>query len=365
MTILLFLAVLVVLILVHEAGHFIVAKWSGMRVDEFGVGFPPRLYAKKIGETEYSINALPFGGFVRIYGENGEAENGSRGRAFTDKPRLTQAAVLIAGVTMNMLLAWVLLSTTLFLGMPRTLSGEEALNAGHTDLMVAGVLPDSPAAEAEFRPGDRILFVSSDTHYFDATHAEAFTEFISGLSEGTALSIGVERADGTYETLSAAPAKNISPTHPENPALGVSVSTVGVVPVSWYEAPIKGLVTTWNVTAQTAQGLIAFLAGVLTFSADLSSVAGPVGIAGAVGDASANGVLALLSLSAIISINLALINVLPLPALDGGRLLFVIIEGIIRRPVHPRISQAVNMAGFAFLLLIMAVVTASDILKLF
>lgn len=365
MTFVLFLVVLVVLILVHEAGHFIAAKWSGMRVDEFGVGFPPRLYAKKIGETEYSINALPFGGFVRIYGENGEVEGEGAGRAFGDKSRIKQAIVLIAGVTMNVLLAWILLSVALFAGVPRSLTVDEIPNAENVALVVGSVLSESPADSAGVRPGDTILFAGTDYGYFHEDGAEDFTAFISALPEGAAVVLEVQRPDKTKETLFAIPEKGISPSHPENVALGIAVSTVGEVPVAWYAAPIEGAKTTLNITWQTVQGLGAFLAGIVTFSADLSSVSGPIGIAGAVGNASANGILALLSLSAIISINLAVINLLPLPALDGGRLLFVLIEGIVRRPLHPRIMQIINMAGFAFLILIMVVVTASDIFKLF
>ncbi|MDO8624009.1 MAG: site-2 protease family protein [bacterium] len=262
MTILVFIVVLVVLIVVHEFGHFVVAKLSGMRVDEFGLGYPPRAaILGRVGETLLTLNWIPFGGFVKIHGEDAIEEEGKDPRAFSSKPRHIQAIVLVAGIAMNLLLALIIFTGLLMT--PHRISDHE----------IASPLP-----------------------------------LISAL--------------------------------------------------------VKGAEVTWHVTAATAVGLAHFFAGVLTFSADLSQVTGPVGIAGAVGAAAQSGWQSLLSLTALISVNLALINLIPIPALDGGRLLFVIIEAIIRRPIKPIVAQTVNAAGFAFLILLMVVVTLHDVYKI-
>ena len=146
MSILIFLAVLFFLILVHELGHFLVAKWAGMRVDEFGIGFPPKLFGVRKGETEYTLNALPIGGFVKIYGENGSEDETSKERSFTSKSRWAQAAVLVAGVTMNALFAWVLFSIAFMIGVQGAVSETEA--GPNAELVVVEALSGFPA-EAE------------------------------------------------------------------------------------------------------------------------------------------------------------------------------------------------------------------------
>lgn len=362
MSIFIFIIVIVALIVVHEFGHFVAAKMSGMRVDEFGLGYPPRAFLLgKIGETEYTLNWLPFGGFVKIYGEDG---GGVGSRAFSARPRILQAIVLAAGVTMNLFFAYVLITGALISGTPRALAPSEIMIATNAELAVANVLPDSPAARAGLLPGDSIL-AAEDGHYaFSETDPVAFTKFVSNGGGNTTITLSVRHANGKEETLFARPEVGIIATDPSRAALGVEVATIGVVPLGFGAAVVEGASLTWSATKLTAVGLWHFFYGVFTLSADLSQVAGPVGIAGAVGSASMQGFGTLFSIMAIISINLALINLIPVPALDGGRLLFVIIESITRRPIKPSISQAMNAIGFVFLILLMLVVTAHDIFKI-
>ena len=366
MTVFVFIVVLVVLILVHEFGHFVVAKLSGMRVDEFGVGYPPRLWGKKIGETIYSVNALPFGGFVRIYGEDETDPDliGSR-RAFASRPRVLQALTLIAGVAMNLLLAYILITATLVMGTPRALSPDELSQAKDAHVAISDVLPGSPAEKAGLKSGDFVLSVTGAPGQptFTSSSEDAFLSYIGGDTALAPLEFTIER-NNSQLTIPVVPRIGVLPEAPQKPALGVAVTPVGVVPESFGSALIDGARYTWEITEETAVGLVHFFASALTLRADLSQVSGPVGIAGAVGNAYAHGAAALLSIAAIISINLALINLLPVPALDGGRLLFVIIEGIIRRPIKPSVAAAVNGVGFSLLILLMLVVTGSDILKL-
>jgi len=361
MTVVLFIVILVLLIVVHEFGHFLAAKWSGMRVDEFGVGYPPRIAGFKKGETEYTLNALPFGGFVSIYGE--DDTDAASPRAFSARPRILQALTLVAGVAMNLLLAYVIIVGLLAAGTPRALTAEEAIRAPDASLVIAGVLPGSPAERAGLLAGDRVLSVSDEGKEFSSTDPEVFTAYIGGQEAGGELSFTIARGEETL-TLAAAPEIGIIPGEPDRSALGVSVATVGTVPVPWYRAPIEGAVLTWEITKEVAVGLTHFFASVFTLSANLAQVSGPVGIAGAVGDAYDQGFSPLFTITALISINLALINLLPIPALDGGRLLFVAIEAVIRRPIPTVFVRGVNMAGFAFLILLMVVVTASDIFKI-
>lgn len=361
MTILLFIVVLVALILVHEFGHFVAAKLSGMRVDEFGIGYPPRAWGMKRGETEYTVNWLPFGGFVRIFGEDEEAA-GNNPRAFFRKPRVIQALVLLAGILMNLVFAYLLLVITLSMGAPRVLEADQVAITPDAYVLVSSVLPDSPAKEAGFAPGDHVVSATAGEHVFESADSAAFSAYVG--SQTGPITFVLKDSKGVERTITATPRVGIDPTAPDRSVLGVGVASVGTVITPWYKAPLEGLTLTWDLTRNTAVGLVSFFASIFTFSADLSQVSGPIGIAGAVGDASQNGLAALLTLTALISINLALINFLPIPALDGGRLLFVIIEAIIRRPLPRSFQNTVNAVGFAFLILLMLVVTASDIFKI-
>ena len=364
MNILIFILVIVALIVVHEFGHFVAAKLSGMRVDEFGLGYPPRaLTIRKVGETEYTLNWLPFGGFVKIYGEDGFSPDGVKdARAFSSKNRAAQALVLAAGVTMNVLFAYVLITGALVMGTPRVLGESEVATAENVELAVANVLPGSPAARAGLVVGESILSAKDSGEEWRAVDPKSFSAFIAA-GKGSEVTLEVKR-DGHLVFINATPAAGVATCDPSRYALGVEVATIGVVPLSLGSAIVEGASLTWESTKLTAQGLAHFFYGVFTLSADLSQVAGPIGIAGAVGSASAQGFGNLLSIVAIISINLAIINLIPVPALDGGRLLFVLIESIIRRPIKPRIAQTVNAIGFVFLILLMVVVTAHDIFKI-
>ncbi len=362
MEVLIFVLVIVILIVVHEFGHFVAAKLSGMRVDEFGLGYPPRaLTLGKIGETEYTLNWVPFGGFVRIYGEDGGA-HGSR--AFSSRPKILQAITLVAGVTMNLVLAYVLITAALMAGTPRALAPSELAHARDTQLAVSAVLPDSPAAKAGIVMGD-IILSGEDGHYqFTGADPEKFTQFVSEGQGQTTIALSVKATNGSTSTVFARPMAGLVPSDPARAALGVEVTTIGVVPVGFLSALSEGASLTWGATVLTAKGLWQLFYGIFTLHVDLSQVAGPVGIASAVGAASAQGFGDLLSLMAIISINLAIINLIPVPALDGGRLLFVIIESITRKPIRANVAQAINGIGFALLLLLMAVVTLHDIYKI-
>lgn len=366
MSIIIFILVLVALIVVHEFGHFVVAKLSGMRVDEFGIGYPPRAWGFRKGETEYTLNWLPFGGFVKIFGEDMEeklpgALPTTESRAFSSRPRILQALTLVAGIAMNLLFAYVLITATLLMGTPRALAPEELASATNISVAIAGVLPDSPAANAGLMAGDYLKSATVGDSQWEGSDVASFTAFVAQNTE--LITISVLRGD-SLQTLSATPQVGIVPSDQTRPALGVQLAVVGVVPVSLLEAPLEGAVLTWEVTKQTAIALVQFFSSIFMLTADLSQVSGPIGIAGAVGNASSQGLASLLTITALISINLALINILPIPALDGGRLLFVLIESITRKPLKPVVANTMNTIGFGLLILLMLVVSASDVFKI-
>lgn len=364
MSALIFIVVIVALIIVHELGHFVVAKISGMRVDEFGLGYPPRaLTIATVGETVYTLNWLPFGGFVKIYGEDALSPDAVKDpRAFSSKPRFAQALVLVAGITMNLLFAYVLITGALIAGTPRALDESELTTASSLELMVADVLPGAPASLAGLLSGDSIVSAKDSERIWQATDPKSFSAFVAS-SGGREISLTIKR-NGSEQIIGATPRAGIATTDPSRLALGVEIATIGVIPLSLGSALTEGAVLTWGATKMTAVGLGKFFYSIFTLSADLSQVAGPIGIAGAVGSASSQGFGNLLSIMAIISINLALINLIPIPALDGGRLFFVIIESVIRRPIKANIANSINMVGFAFLVLLMVVITAHDIFKI-
>ncbi|MES3004605.1 MAG: site-2 protease family protein [Patescibacteria group bacterium] len=365
MSIILFIIILAVLILVHEFGHFIVAKKSGVRVDEFGLGFPPKLWAKKFGDTLYTLNAIPFGGFVKIFGEDPhstEIKEEDKATSFYYKPKWIQASILVAGVVFNLIFAWLLISGTFMMGVPATEGHSRWGEVMDAKMSITAVAPDSPAALGGIETGDTVLFVSSEVGF---AQGESLTvENIQKVISESESQVEILYKDPSGVTQTAF----IEPTLDDasgRKVIGVSLDKVGILRLPVHYAFLEGARTTYLFTKATAIGLGDFLWNVVTFKSDFSQVSGPVGIAGIVGEASGLGLVYVLSLVAVISINLAIINLVPFPALDGGRLLFVLIESITRRPINPKFAIWANTIGFVLLIILMIVVTGHDIFRLF
>ncbi len=363
MNIIIFLIILSVLVIVHEAGHFFVAKFFGIRVDEFGLGYPPK--AKKLFNwrgTDFTLNWLPFGGFVKIFGENPNAIEDEElltdvppGAKFTSKNRSIQAAVLVAGVTANFLFAWLLITLGFISGLPAPLG--VSLPVKDVQIVVTTVLPGSPASQAGIKSGDTILSLSRNGNQSELT-PEAAANFIGGSN--LPLDLTIKRGDQILNA-SVTPKEGIVA---DKPAIGVAMDNVGTVKLSPLKAIYHGFLTTVELTWLTAKALGSFLLEAIVGKADLTQVTGPVGLVGMVGDVKQLGFVYILSFTALISINLSIINLIPFPALDGGRLLFVIIEGILRRPISPRIFNTANTIGFGILIFLMILVTFRDITNL-
>ncbi|MCD5384647.1 MAG: site-2 protease family protein [Candidatus Pacebacteria bacterium] len=377
MEIILFLAVLVVLIVVHELGHFLAAKLFGIRVEEFGIGYPPRaLTLGKIGETIYSLNWLPFGGFVKIFGEGlGEdVPESERRRALVSQKAWKQAVVFVAGVTFNVIFAWVLFSASFMMGSPMAVD-EARVKSGELDrngpvLAVSAVLPNSPADIAGLKPGDSITALASNSDDVQNPLPSDVSSFIANHA-GESVQIYYKRqVSGHFEQELVVSSVEITPSHgviaskQGTPAIGIEMVLVSAERQGVGSAMILGAQKTYRATIVIAVGIGKFIKSALTGSADWRAVAGPVGIVGLVGDASSLGLLHLLNFTAMISINLAIINLIPIPALDGGRLVFVAIEGVTRRKIHSGVVGALNMLGFAAIILLMLIITYHDVIKI-
>jgi regulator of sigma E protease len=356
LTIIIFLIILSVLVLVHELGHFLTAKSFGVRVDEFGLGYPPRaktLFSSK--GTVFTLNWLPFGGFVKIFGEDPSQDSAGQPDALTSRPKWQQAAVLVAGVLANALLAWVLFTGAFLIGVPSAPSPDYEVTNLHTN--VTDTVAGSPADLAGLVSGDEIVSVGRG-NIFANLDPEQISNFIASSKEP--VKITVLRA-GQKITDTITP---VSGLVPDRLAVGVSLSSVGTAKLGLLAAIKEGAVDTWRLTQEIVVGLAGFLKNIFVGHPDFSEVTGPVGIVGLVGQAKDLGFAYILFFSAFISINLAVLNLLPIPALDGGRLLFVIIEAVSRKKIPSKIVNTLNGLSFAVLILLMILVTIRDVVHL-
>jgi len=361
LTALLVIAILVFLIVVHEFGHFIAAKIFGVRVEEFGVGYPPRaLSFGRWGETEYTLNWIPFGGFVRLFGDEGEGVHG-RG-SLMDAPRWKQAVILVAGVAMNALGAWFLFSLALHIGVPQAVATVPV--GQHAQLIVSDVVPASPAAAAGLKAGDEITDItdSKGARVIDGLTPEAVVAFVSARG-GKPITVSYID-NGKQLTTQVTPANAVVPGAEGRPALGIALALVTIESEPWGASIEDALYQTGNAFENVGGSLWSILNSAIHGAPNLSGVVGPVGIVNYVGQASQEGYGSVLLLAALISVNLAIINLIPIPALDGGRLFVLIIEALLRRRA-PRLSiQVLNFIGVSLIIVLMLVVTYHDIGRL-
>lgn len=362
MSIIIFLVILTFLVFIHELGHFIVAKKSGVRVDEFAIGFPPTLYSKKVGETTYKINLILFGGYVKIHGEDPDQEsmNGKdRARSFVNAKRWKQALIISAGVIMNLLIAWPLFTLSFMGGVAAPAEDKYKEYTGRNMVLVVSVEKNSPAAIAGLLPGDEILSVrNNNTTILNAT-VEKIQNFIK--DESGEMYIQYSR-NGELLLATTTPTDGLVSGRK---AIGIAMSEAANLNLPIHLAAWEGLKYTGLATLLTFKSLYGFIWQIFMGQADYSQVSGPVGMVGMIGSAKAAGWTYVLSFTAMISINLAVLNLVPFPALDGGRLLFIVIEAIIRRPLNPKVANIVNAVGFAFLILLMIMISVKDVIKLF
>ncbi|HKC14551.1 MAG TPA: M50 family metallopeptidase [Patescibacteria group bacterium] len=356
-TVLVFLLILTILVLIHEAGHFFVAKFFNIKVEEFGVGFPPRAWGKKVGETLYSINWLPIGGFVRLYGED-EAGSGrisigknkkitNTNRAFFAKPWWQRFLVGIAGVVMNFLLA-VLIFSFMFAFVGVAIPGHKVI--------VGQVAKGSPSELAGLKPGDTIEYVGS-VKITDTQQLIAETK--KHLGQEIVLKLN---SNGKVREVRITPRTNYPKG--EGP-IGVAISqNAEIKKYSWYEAPVAGTKEAIKASWLIISAFGTVISQLFTQGAIPKDIAGPIGIAQLTGQVVQVGPFAVLYFISILSLNLAILNVLPIPALDGGRLFFILIEAVTRKKVHPKFESYAHAIGMALLLALIALVTLHDISRI-
>jgi regulator of sigma E protease len=341
-TLLTFLVVLSVLVFVHELGHFATAKMAGIKVQEFGFGYPPRLFGITRGETTYSVNLLPLGGFVKMLGEN---DSPGDPRAFASKSRTVRATVLVAGSAMNLLLVPLLYAAVFMIGEPVPCTDCNRVQ-------VYGVIAGMPADRAGMREGDIIVSIEGQP----VTTAEDVRRLVRATLERE-ITVVVER-DGRTESLRLTPRA----IQQENQgAIGIQLGPqVVTVQRPIWEAVPMGFQRTGEMLGLFLNGIRQMV--VREVDAELT---GPVGIARETGRAAAAGITTLLQFTAFLSLNLAVINMLPIPGLDGARLVFVLLEGARRgRRINPQLEGAIHLAGMVLLLTLMLYVTLNDVRRL-
>jgi regulator of sigma E protease len=350
-TAILFIGLLLALVLIHEWGHFIAAKKAGCTVEEFGFGFPPRLWSFMWHGTRYSLNLLPIGGFVKIEGENMDEEK-PRQTSFASKSKGWRITILAAGVAMNMVLAAVLLSVQAFLGSPNVVTEENAGSLADLHTYILEVAPSSPAQEAGIKPFDRILQIGDVINPTVSQVQQTTSE-----QAGNMITIEIERAGERLEKTVLA---RDNPPEGQG-ALGVSLAATGLTKVAWWKAPLVGIQRTGLMTAAIVRGFATIIGQLFSHQSLEGTVTGPIGIAMYTNQAAQMGISYFLEFAAMISINLALINILPFPALDGGRILFVLYEVVFRRRFPGKVETWAHTAGFALLIALMLLITVKDI----
>jgi len=354
------------LLVLHEFGHFIVAKKFGIKVEEFGVGYPPRLFGKKIGETLYSVNLLPFGAFVRVPQVDGEETSMEEVVSFEKKPMRQKVLVLLGGVVSFWIMAAILFSIVFYLGAPQSISDEETQNLVNVKVQILSVSSDSPAEKAGIKSGDAIremeIIASAGEEKIQIDKVKQVQDFTEN-HKGENIVLTIQRGDKLIEVPLVPRA-----THPEDEgSIGVTLVRTTDVRYSFWQSPIKGVEATFNMTLAVFDGWKTILSELIGGKGMPKGVqfVGPVGIVSLSAQAAQAGFAYFIQFIGMIAVYLAVFNILPIPSLDGGRLLFLAIEKIKGSPVNPKIEQNITVVFFGALILLMIYVTIKDIIRIF
>lgn len=352
-TLIIFVLVLGFIVIIHELGHFYAARKNGVKVEEFGLGFPPKLFGIKRGETEYTINLIPLGGFVKIKGEDGSDSKDKD--SFAYKKIWQRIVIVSAGVFMNVVLAMVLFCVGFMIGSPQIVDeGDKFARVKDEKIQIVQVLENSPADFAGFETGDQILKI--DDHQFN--DEEAVRQYISDNQEQE-LVFEIKRDDVEYSF-------QVKPEfldELEKQGVGIAFAKTGLVTYPWYIAIWQGIKYTFLLMGAIIVAFYDLIKNLIIGHSTGMEVAGPVGIAVMTGQVARMGFVYLINFIALISLNLAIINFIPFPALDGGRVVFLIIEKIRKKPVSQKIENTIHTVGFALLMILIIWVTIVDVSK--
>lgn len=350
LTIFSFLFVLGICIFVHELGHFLLAKWVGIRVEKFSLGFPPKMVGKKIGDTEYMISWIPLGGYVKMAGENLEEEKASwEPYEFMAKSVSQRGLVVIAGPVMNFVLA-ALIFSGIFL-----FAGQQVI---HDDITEIGyVAQGGPADQAGIQVGDVILSINGQ-------EVEDFRGMAEIIYERVEEPILVEwrRGELKLSSIMVTQKDEIIDRQGETKTVGkIGIgATYSIVRLNIYESFREGVGTAVFILLEVIKFIIALVTG----AASLKMIGGPVFIAQTAGETARLGIVSFFSFIGLVSVNLALVNILPIPVLDGGHVLFLVIEKIQGKPLTLKQRSVLQQIGFAFLLLLIILITYNDFSRL-
>lgn len=367
-----FLVVLSVLILFHEAGHYLASRIFGVKADEFGYGLPPRIVGfvkdrgkwkrvKSSDRTEYkntiwSINWLPIGGFVKIKGEQGEHEHDAD--SFHVKPIWQRFIIIAAGVIMNWLLALCLLSVGLMIGMPAILDDipKGAIINNH-QITIVDVVAKSPAEKAGIQSMDIVKKIND----LQPSSAEALRSAIGSL--------GTDQGTLTIERNHQDQVIKVKPEYLQDlgkTGLGVAIADTGNIRYPIHLAIWNGVILTGVYTNQVFMTFVHLFSDIFHGGGEtVKQVSGPVGIAVLAGKVAEQGIMQVIQFAAILSINLAVLNFLPIPALDGGRAVFLILEAIRRKPVRRHVEALIHNIAFLILIALIVLITARDVSRFF
>ncbi|MDD5606360.1 MAG: M50 family metallopeptidase [Candidatus Pacebacteria bacterium] len=342
---------IILLIVIHELGHFLLAKKFGVRVEEFGIGIPPRIYGKKIGETIYSLNWLPIGAFVKIYGEEEKIKDP---RSFSEKPIWQRFFIIAAGVINFWLVAFILLTFMAKTGMPGVIEDQD-IKAENPKVQIIYIQENSPAQLSGLKTEDTIKKIQDQEINKVIDVQEKTKQYL-----GQEVSLLIERQGELINTLVFLRESD------EEGALGVGLVRTGIKKYSWYQAPVHGFSMTAKVTSTILINLSDAFYRLITKKpmSDEFEVVGPIGIGVLAFQSLEKGLIDYLWLIVLISISLAIFNLLPIPALDGGRLLFLVIEKIKGKPINNNLEKKLIGVSFIILLGLFFLIVLRDILKL-
>jgi regulator of sigma E protease len=349
---------LIALIVLHELGHFILAKRFGVKVEEFGIGLPPRIFGKKIGETIFSLNLLPLGAFVKLYGEEERVKDK---RSFSEKPVWQRALIVLGGVVSFWLISAILLSIVFGMGVREIISDEENHNLINPRVQIIAIAKDSPAEKAGLKIGDSIINVKWQMANFKIDKVKELQKLTEEY-KGKEIILTIEREKEIFDVKLV---PRVLPPAEEGP-MGVALVRTAEKSYPWYLAPIEGVKATLSITGAIVKGLIQVFKNLVIGKGLPPGVhlTGPIGIGSLMTKAAKLGINYYLQFLAIISLYLAIFNILPIPALDGGKLLFLTIEKIQRKPLSQKIEQTITSFFFALLLALLIWVTIKDISQL-
>ena len=371
-TIIIFLLVLGLLVFVHELGHFLVARKNGVKAEEFGFGFPPRILgvyknkedkwkqvrgAKEVKDaksTIYSFNWIPLGGFVKIKGESGQ--NKEDKDSFAHKPVWRRALILVAGVVMNIMLAGVLISVGYMIGFPdSTANLPKSAQVSGQQVQIVQIMPDSAAESADIKAGDVVVSVDGES-----IDSEIELQELIRARANEEVDLVLKRQDKTMNL-------TVSPDVKDNGqgSLGVAIVSSGIVKYPFFQSIWQGFKVAFLLLGAIFVAFFELIKNLFVGAPISAEIAGPIGIADMTGNYARMGFSYLLQFTALLSLNLAVINILPFPALDGGRILFLVIEKIKGSPVKQEVENVIHNLGFILLMLLVLLVTFKDVSRLF